>query len=536
MAITPGTIAVTEGSGKTLDTAAVTIAATLVQREIVCIGSPDASTPTQYVGVTAAGNLLVDGSTVNQPVVGAAASGAAKAGNPVQIGAVFNTTQPTVTNGQAVEAQATNRGARIVATGVDAFNVTVAAGSAVIGHVITDTGSTTVVTGSVAVTQSTTPWTVAGAAASGAAKSGNPVQQGYVFNTTQPTVTNGQAVESQGTARGAAIVATGTDTFNVTVNAALPAGTNVIGHVIADSGSTTVVTGTVSVSQSGNWTTRVVGNTGAIVDAAQAATAPANQLAVGGMFLTAPPTLTSGQAQALQMDNAGNLLVNVKANSFGTLTVSGTVTANQGGAPWSQNVTQFGGVNVSTGTGASGTGIPRVTVSNDSNILSTQSGTWSVRTQDGAGTALTSTGSALDVNLKTSSITLPVSLTSTTITGTVAVTQSTNPWIVAGNSSDNTTNSTAKLPVLAALAGADNVSWNEGTMVPLSVNRDGDLRIIADVDGIPLGLDNTANGVLDQILLEMRAMRTAIVSMVTENGSSVESDFDPQNIDFQSRI
>jgi hypothetical protein len=48
---------------------------------------------------------------------------------------------------------------------------------------------------------------------------------------------------------------------------------------------------------------------------------------------------------------------------------SGTVTANQGTAnatPWNENVAQFGGTNVSTGTGASGTGIPRVTVANDS--------------------------------------------------------------------------------------------------------------------------------------------------------------------------
>ena len=39
----------------------------------------------------------------------------------------------------------------------------------------------------------------------------------------------------------------------------------------------------------------------------------------------------------------------------------------------------------------------------------TQSGNWSTRTQDGSGNAITSTGAALDVNLKTSSITVPVS-------------------------------------------------------------------------------------------------------------------------------
>jgi hypothetical protein len=56
-----------------------------------------------------------------------------------------------------------------------------------------------------------------------------------------------------------------------------------------------------------------------------------------------------------------------------------TVSATQGTTPWVDNITQFGGNAVVTGTGASGLGIPRVTVSNDSNILATQSGTWTVQ-------------------------------------------------------------------------------------------------------------------------------------------------------------
>jgi hypothetical protein len=64
------------------------------------------------------------GSNLGVKVVGSIASGSAKSGFPVQTGAVFNTTQPTVTTGQIVESQATARGAHIVATGTDAFNVT----------------------------------------------------------------------------------------------------------------------------------------------------------------------------------------------------------------------------------------------------------------------------------------------------------------------------------------------------------------------------------------------------------------------------
>lgn len=156
-------------------------------------------------------------STGYEQVQGAAASGASKVGNPVQMGGVFNTTQPTVTTGQAVEAQCSSRGAQIVVAGTEAFNVTV--------NAALPTGTNAI--GTV---------TAVGGAASGASTAGNPVRGGANFNTTQPTVTNGQTVDLQATARGGLIVATGTDTFNVTVNAAIPTGSNTIGAVTQASG------------------------------------------------------------------------------------------------------------------------------------------------------------------------------------------------------------------------------------------------------------------------------------------------------------
>lgn len=59
-----------------------------------------------------------------------------------------------------------------------------------------------------------------------------------------------------------------------------------------------------------------------------------------------------------------------------TVTSSGTSSVTQGTSPWVSNISQFGGNNVVTGTGASGLGIPRFTIANDSNILATQSGAW----------------------------------------------------------------------------------------------------------------------------------------------------------------
>src|SRR4051812_3731241 len=94
---------------------------------------------TNYVDATANG-LKVDGSAVIHPVsqsgtwtvqqgtppwtiTGNVASGATDSGNPIKVGGIFNTTQPTVTTGQRVDFQSTNRGAQIVATGVDNFNI-----------------------------------------------------------------------------------------------------------------------------------------------------------------------------------------------------------------------------------------------------------------------------------------------------------------------------------------------------------------------------------------------------------------------------
>src|ERR1019366_924443 len=61
----------------------------------------------------------------------------------------------------------------------------------------------------------------------------------------------------------------------------------------------------------------------------------------------------------------------ISTNASGQIVITGTVATTQSTSPWVNSITQFGGVNISTGTGASGTGIPRVTVSNDSNIIIT---------------------------------------------------------------------------------------------------------------------------------------------------------------------
>jgi len=65
----------------------------------------DASGRATVVGVTGTSSLFVQG---------AAASAASIAGNPILMGGTFTTTQPTITTGQAVNLQTTNRGSLLV--------------------------------------------------------------------------------------------------------------------------------------------------------------------------------------------------------------------------------------------------------------------------------------------------------------------------------------------------------------------------------------------------------------------------------------
>jgi hypothetical protein len=183
---------------------------------------------------------------------------------------------------------------------------------------------------------------VVGAAASGASKAGNPVQVGGVFNTTQPTVTNGQAVEAQYTARGAAIVGTGTDVFHVTV----------------DSVPSTTVTAT-------NLSTNIAQMNGVTVTMGNG---------VSG---------TGVQRVTIASDSTGQV-----ALAAGSATI-GSLAANQ-----SVNVAQINGVTPLMGNGASGTGAARVTIANDSTGILASIG--SITSSIVPGTGATNLGKAID--------------------------------------------------------------------------------------------------------------------------------------------
>ncbi len=135
------------------------------------------------------------------------------------------------------------------------------------------------------------------------------IQEAGVFNTTLPTLTNGQGGAIQldakaqqmidlnyvagaviatgnGTNGGAIRVAIASDNTAFSVNATLQTGANTVGKV------------------------DLLGNAGAIMDTTPGATAPANGLQVGGVYNSGGVTPSTGQFEPFQLDASGNLKVN----------------------------------------------------------------------------------------------------------------------------------------------------------------------------------------------------------------------------------
>lgn len=328
------------------------------------------------------------------------------------------------------------------------------------GRLAVDSGSSS---GGGSVTQGTSPWVVSGTVtATGPLTdaqlraSAVPVS-GTFFQATQPVSGTVAATQSGAwnigtvtTITNPVTVTDGAGALNVIVDSgvlttvsavtaitnALPAGANVIGHVIADSGSTTVVTGNVTAVQATGTNLHTVVDSGAIT--------------VSGTVTTTPPS------------NA------------------------------STNVAQFGGSNVVTGTGTSGAGIPRVTVASDSSTVVTQATGTNLHAVLDSGT--TTVTQATGTNLHTvvdsgtiTTITNPVTVTDgagalnvIVDSGTVTANQGGAPWTVTGTlSNNNAAPSTNHIAALQAVANASAPTFTEGNEVLLSTDLSGRNRTIA---------------------------------------------------------
>jgi hypothetical protein len=234
---------------------------------------------------------------------------------------------------------------------------------------------------------------VGGAVASGSSNADNPVKLGAVFNTTQPTVTNGQIVDAQATARGAMIVATGTDAFTVagsgTFTVGQATGTNL--HVVCDSGCS-------SSTAPADESTFTAGTT--------------SQTPVGGFFQTTATNnaLTTGQMGAFQVTaqraifsnlrNASGTEVGTSATPLqvtganGSFPISGNLTGNQ-----AVNLAQVTGTTTSVNSGTSDAGTQRVALSYDGVVTLQASQTSGVANATTTRTTTTGLGPYADISV-----------------------------------------------------------------------------------------------------------------------------------------
>jgi hypothetical protein len=452
-----------------------------------------------------AGTLAVGGTTAHD--------GAAAAVNPLLMGAFASAAAPTDVSADtdAVRLWALRSGAmvsqpsfagtlqsagngtaataaRVTLASDSTGQITLATGANVIGSLsanqsmnLAQVGGTNTVTGGASGLLA-----VAGNVASGASDSANPLKVGGVFNTTQPTVTNGQRVDFQATSRGAQIVSTGADTFNVTVNAALPTGGNTIGAVTQASGPWTS-----NVTQVAS-TTAIQGDVNNLASAAGAL-----DVAPIARYNATLPTLTDTRYNLFQVGSRGGLNVNIldangttgagvtatglKVDVGGAGALTATASAldvnlkSSGLSNLSTNVAQFGGTNISTGTGASGAGIPRVTVSNDSSLIATQSTAANLKTEiwgtaKGATAAAAPTVASIDANHA----------------GLEVAAYQIGGWSVTESGSKTNNNAApgaTNIGTLPGVATAAAPSYTEGNQVALSMDLTGALRVSGSSGG-----------------------------------------------------
>jgi hypothetical protein len=258
--------------------ATVTVSGTVTANQ----GGSNWSTNVAQIGGT---NIVTGGASGLIAVGGPVASGSSNADNPVKVGGAYNSTQPTVTTGQIVDAQYTARGAAIVATGTDTFTVTANAG-------------TNLNTSLLALESGGNLATLAGGITSSKYQA-NVAQ----INGVAPSMGNGvsgtgvQRVTIASDSTGQVTLASGANTIGAVTQASGPWTSNVT--QIAGSSISTAATGVQKVG--------VVGNAGATVDSTVGAgTAPTNAIVTGAIYNTSAPAPTNGQAMALQADQAGN--------------------------------------------------------------------------------------------------------------------------------------------------------------------------------------------------------------------------------------
>jgi len=138
----------------------------------------------------------------------------------------------------------------------------------------------------------------------------------------------------------------------------------------------------------------------------------------GGQYNSTPPTLTTGQQAALQLDAAGRLLVDADIN-FTSDTNYGTVGANT-----LRTAAQIGNATGAADFNAGATGAQTLRVVANQGAPGTAANGWFTKITDGTNTATVSAGGDLNVTVATA---LPAGSNNIG-----SVNQGTSPWVVSG--------------------------------------------------------------------------------------------------------
>jgi hypothetical protein len=315
--------------------------------------------------------------------------------------------------------------------------------NAYITNTVPVTLTSTTITGTVAVTQSTSPWVVSLASTT---ITGTVTAVGNLTNNNAAPAANNIGVLP---AVAAAAAPTWTTGDQVLLSEDLSGNL----RVITGSGSTTAVTGTVAVTESGTWNiTNITGTislpTGAATSALQttgntslatiatnitgltvaqgSTTAGENGQLTLGAVTTAAPTYVTGTSNALSLTTAGSL--RTQDASDGPVAAGTAALFSQlVGAQYNTVLpTLTNGQQSALQMDSNGRLLVDISSSPEQNVNLNQVG--------GAAIALgqTTMSASIPVTIASNQSAIPVTLTSTTITGTVAVTQSTSPWVVSG--------------------------------------------------------------------------------------------------------
>lgn len=214
-------------------------------------------------------------------------------------------------------------------------------------HVNVDSAPTTTVTGTVTANAGTNLNTSALALESG----------GHLASIDTKTPALGQALSAASVpvVLPAAQITTLTPLTTVTV--IQPTGTNL--HEVVDSGTITANIGTTNGLALDTSVQSFLGS-------ASGGTAATKSGLFGGIYNTSLPTLTPGQQSSIQLDSNARIIIRpLTAADVVSSAQSGTWTVQQGGAPWSQNITQVGGASLALGQAAAASSIPVVTQANN---------------------------------------------------------------------------------------------------------------------------------------------------------------------------